>query len=94
MVIIGNYRTQAELRKKPRRPFPYNARIVTAKDRPLVACCIADISQGGARLWLAHDEDLPPVFTLLVTPKGDTRRFCQILRRDGTTLGVRFIKAL
>jgi hypothetical protein len=94
MVIIGNYRTHAELRKKPRRTFHYNARIVTAKDKPLVPCWIADISQGGARLFLAHDEELPQIFTLLLTPKGDTQRFCQVIRRDGTTLGVRFIEAL
>lgn len=94
MVVIGNYRTHAELRKKPRRPFPFNARIATTKDKPLVPCWIADISEGGARLCLARDEELPQIFTLLLTPKGDTRRFCQIIRRDGPTLGVRFIEAL
>ena len=94
MVVIGNYRTHAELRKKPRRPFGYNARIVTAEDEPLVSCCIADISEGGARLVLACDDELPQIFTLLLTPKGNTRRFCQVIRRDGATLGVRFIEAL
>jgi PilZ domain-containing protein len=95
MAVIGDYRTHAELRKKPRRPFRYSARIVTAKDKPLVSCWIADISEGGARLVLAcEDDDLPQIFTLLLTPKGDTRRFCQIIRRDGATLGVRFIEAL
>jgi hypothetical protein len=93
MVVIGNFRDHAELRKKPRRPFPFNARIVAAKDKPLVVCWIADISEGGARLVLAHNEDVPPVFTLLLTPKGDTRRFCQVMRRDGTTLGVKFVEA-
>jgi len=82
------------LRKKPRRPFAFNARIATAKDTPLIACRIADISEGGARLCLLRDEELPQIFTLLLTPKGDTRRFCQVSRRDGTTLGVRFIEAL
>jgi hypothetical protein len=94
MVVIGNYRTHAELRQKPRRPFRYNARIATSKDKPLVSCCIADISEGGARLVLARDDELPQIFTLLLTPKGDTRRFCQVIRRDGATLGVRFIEAL
>ncbi len=94
MVVIGNYRTHAELRKKPRRPFNYTARIVAAEDKPLVPCLIADISEGGARRCLARDEELPQIFTLLLTPKGDTRRFCQVTRRDGTILGVRFIEAL
>lgn len=94
MVVIDNYRTHAELRKKPRRPLHYNARIVTAKDRPQIACWVADVSASGARLSLEHDENLPQRFTLLLTPKGDTRRFCQVIRRGGTTLGVRFIKTL
>jgi PilZ domain len=94
MVVIGNFRAQTELRKKPRRPFAFNARIATAKDTPLIACRIADISEGGARLCLARDEELPQIFTLLLTPKGDTRRVCHVIRRDGTTLGVRFIEAL
>jgi hypothetical protein len=94
MVVIGNYRTHAELRKKPRRSLHYNARIVTAKNRPQIRCWVADISASGARLGLEHDQELPQIFTLLLTPKGDTRRFCQVIRRDGTTLGVRFIEAL
>jgi hypothetical protein len=86
MVVIGNYRTHAELRKKPRRPFKYNARIAIAKGKPLVACLVKDISESGARIWLEKDEELPQIFTLLLTPKieglGDTRRYCQLLRRD------------
>jgi PilZ domain len=69
MVVVGNFRAQTELRKKPRRPFAFNARIATAKDTPLIACRIADISEGGARLCLARDEKLPQIFTLLLTPK-------------------------
>jgi hypothetical protein len=47
MAVIGTYRRHAEWRKKPRRPFSYDARIQTAKGKPLVACLVADISEGG-----------------------------------------------
>ncbi len=52
MVVVGNYRNRAELRKKPRRHFNYNAKILKDKDSPLCACSISDISDSGARLAL------------------------------------------
>ena len=94
MVMIGTYRTHAELRKKPRRPFKHNAKIITGKGKPQLNCLVVDVSEGGARICLARDEDVPTIFTLLLTRDGGTRRYCQTLRRDGTILGVRFIEAL
>jgi hypothetical protein len=91
---IGAYRRHAEWRKKPRRVLGYTARIALGKDRPLVPCRIADISEGGALLRLARADAVPPLFALLLTATGDARRFCQVVRRDGTMLGVRFIAAL
>jgi hypothetical protein len=92
MVVIGNYRAHPELRKKPRRPFKYNARIATGKGQPPLACLVVDISEGGARICLARDQEVPPIFTLVLTRDGGLRRHCQTLRRDGTVLGVRFIE--
>jgi hypothetical protein len=93
MVVIGNYRTHAELRKKPRRPFKYNAKIAAGKGKPLLDCVVIDVSEGGARICLARDEDLPQIFILVLTRDGSMRRYCRTLRRDGTVLGVRFIAA-
>lgn len=90
----GTYRRHAELRKKRRRALGYDARIATDKDRPLVPCRIADISEGGALLCLSRADAVPAIFTLLLTATGDAHRFCQVVRRNGTTLGVRFIEAL
>jgi hypothetical protein len=90
MVVLGNYRTHAELRKKPRRQFHYNARILTNKRTPLIACSIADISQSGARLALELDVELPDTFILLLTARGSTRRHCRVVWRNGMTLGVEF----
>lgn len=90
MVVVGNYRNRAELRKKPRRQFHYTARIVTDKKSPLIACSIADISQSGARLTLALDDKLPDKFILLLTANGGARRNCRVVWRDGQTIGVEF----
>jgi hypothetical protein len=48
-------------------------------------CMIADISEGGARLAIAHCDDLPNEFTLLVP------RRCRIVRRMIGQIGVQFI---
>jgi hypothetical protein len=91
MVVVGNYRNRAELRKKPRRQFHYSARIVTDNQTPQLSCSIADISESGARLTLENDVDvLPESFVLLLTPDGRTRRHCRVVWRDGSTIGVEF----
>jgi hypothetical protein len=90
MVVTGNYRNRAELRKKPRRHFHYNARIFSDKDTPPITCSISDISQTGARIALESDEKLPDTFMLLLTPNGDARRHCRVIWRDGLSVGVEF----
>ncbi|MGA2893255.1 MAG: PilZ domain-containing protein [Xanthobacteraceae bacterium] len=90
MVVIGNYRNRAELRKNPRRQFHYTARIMSAPESQPVVCSIADISQSGARIILEEDETLPDKFVLLLTPDGRTRRHCRVVWRTGLTLGVEF----
>jgi hypothetical protein len=93
MVVVGNFRSHAELRKKPRRAFNHTARIVTGGEPPLLACAIADISEIGARLVLESDCELPEQFVLLLTPRGQPRRDCRVVWREGVTLGVAFPQA-
>ncbi len=90
MVISGNYRPRAELRKKPRRQFHYSAKILTNGKEPARTCTISDISHNGARLVLDGDEELPDRFVLLLTRNGGARRRCRIRWRTGVTVGVEF----
>ena len=90
MVVVGNFRNRSELRKKPRRQFHYNARILSGRDTPPIACSIADISEIGARLALESDSELPETFVLLLTPNGSPRRQCRLIWRDGLAVGVEF----
>jgi hypothetical protein len=90
MVVVGNFRTRAELRKKPRRQFRYNASVLVDPKSPLMPCAIADISETGARIMLKSDAELPEVFYLLLTPTGEARRRCRVVWRTGTTVGVEF----
>jgi hypothetical protein len=90
MVVVGNFRNRTELRKKPRRSFHYNARILTDKAGTMVSCSISDISETGARLVLEEDCELPEEFVLLLNPTGEARRHCSVAWRTGTTVGVAF----
>ncbi len=82
--------SQAELRRKPRRNFHYNASVLLdAKSLPQ-PCEIADISATGARIVLAKDCELPERFILLLTRSGEARRHCRLVWRDGLAAGVEF----
>jgi hypothetical protein len=90
MVVIGNYRNRAELRKKPRRQFHYDASILLNGTSSPCACAIADISETGARIVLESDRELPERFILLLNRGGEARRRCRVVWRNGLTVGVQF----
>jgi hypothetical protein len=92
MVVVGSNRTGAELRKKPRQPFHYRASILTPSDPTPRSCSIADISETGAKVSVEIEHELPDQFILFLTPNGATRRLCQVIWRNGLTVGVRFIR--
>jgi hypothetical protein len=88
--MVGNSSNRADLRKKPRRPFHYNAYIVTdGKSQPRT-CAISDISDSGARILLESDSALPNRFVLLLSRNGGARRKCRVVWRNGLVVGVEF----
>jgi hypothetical protein len=88
MVAVGNVRNRAELRKRPRRQFRYNASILIGAGASPCPCEIADISETGARIVI--EGELPERFVLLLTRAGEARRLCKMVWRDGLTIGVEF----
>jgi hypothetical protein len=81
---------RAELRTKARRHFHYNASVLidgTSSPKP---CAIADISDTGARLVLESECELPERFVLLLTRRGEARRHCRLIWRNGLSAGVEF----
>ncbi len=57
-----------------------------------IPCVLWDISEGGARIAAAHGNALPDVFGLFLNKEGKARRFCQVVWRRGSQLGVRFVE--
>jgi hypothetical protein len=90
MVVVGNYRNRAELRRKPRRQFHYDARLLLDGKSSPCPCAISDISETGARIVLLGECELPERFILLLTRSGDARRHCRLVWRNGLTVGVEF----
>jgi PilZ domain len=91
VVVVGKFRDQAELRRYRRQLLRYGASILVDQRGTTRPCSISDISESGARLLLEHDAELPEKFILLLTPKGDARRICRLVWRDGNVLGVSFL---
>jgi hypothetical protein len=91
MVVIGDYRQQAELRKRRRKPLHYAAWIVIGPTAQPRKCMLSDISDTGARLT-GIQEDLPQEFLLLLSKDGSPRRRCRKVWRDGDRIGVEFIR--
>ena len=90
MVVIGNFRTHAELRKKKRRNFHYSAKAIVDEKGTLLPCSIIDISENGARLLFETDAALPKKFVLVLTATGEIRRLCRVVWRNGLSAGVEF----
>lgn len=56
-------------------------------------CIIADISDGGARIFVAGDERLiPDELVLWLAPNGKVRRPCRTAWRAIGEIGVQFVK--
>lgn len=81
-----------EYRRKKRQRMRRDAAVVlNATGRP-IHCDIWDISDGGARLSIAHPyAELPRSFALLLTTDARVKRSCEVVWRDARFVGVKFI---
>lgn len=64
--------------------------VVRLADGQICVCEVHDISQSGAMLFLAVLEKLPDEFVLEIPGNAKVLRRCQLVRQEGTTIGVRF----
>jgi hypothetical protein len=82
---------KGEQRKAFRRPARRAATVTFAAEEPPVTCVIWDISDGGARLAVAHPSaNLPQHFTLNLFKDGSVRRDCEVVWTDARFVGVKF----
>ena len=86
--------TAAQRKRENRRHRRTSVRLVAAlkfddKTAPM-ACVVCDMSEGGAKLGIAHTGPLPKQFTLILSPKGVVRR-CELRWRTPKFIGVKFV---
>jgi hypothetical protein len=68
------------------------AEVVFGAHQAPVRCVIWDMSDGGARLAVAHPlADLPGTFTLVLYKDGSVQRNCEVVWTDARYVGVRFV---
>ena len=81
-----------EDRKSFRRLTRRDAAITFSAQASPVRCVIWDMSDGGARLSVAHPlADLPHTFTLTLFKDASAQRNCQVVWTDTKYVGVKFI---
>jgi hypothetical protein len=81
-----------EDRRSLRRLTRRDAEITFSAQASPVRCVIWDMSDGGARLSVAHPlADLPRMFTLALFKDASVRRNCEVVWTDTKYVGVKFI---
>jgi hypothetical protein len=88
----GKIRQPREKRKNPRHPMRRAAEVVFGAHKAPVHCVVWDMSDGGARLAIAHPLDsLPRTFILVLYKDDSVRRNCQVVWTDTRYVGVKFV---
>jgi hypothetical protein len=78
-----------ERRKHERKAVRYPAWIAVTPDQR-TDCILADISEGGARIKIDENVQIPEYFVLLFNPKGQPSRPCRVVWRKESYLGLKF----
>ena len=82
-----------EKRQARRQPLRYTAWLaVTANQR--LGCVVSDVSETGARIDVQDSEAVPGHFVLMLSSNGAARRFCRVVWRKPTQIGVKFERSL
>jgi hypothetical protein len=64
--------------------------LVLEPDGPWIECFIKDVSGGSVSIDVGSLQ-IPKTFVLLMSPKGEVRRLCQIVWRRGELLVAKFV---
>lgn len=80
-------------KRKATRLSPHRAaEVLFDANEPPVRCVVWDISDGGARLAVAHPiMSLPDIFTLLLGRDAGEPRKCKVVWTDTRFVGVKFV---
>jgi hypothetical protein len=82
-----------EKRQARRQPLRYTAWVALAVDQRY-GCVVSDVSDTGARIDVQDSKTIPDHFVLMLSSNGAARRFCRVVWRKPTQVGVKFERSL
>lgn len=80
-------------RYKPRAKTFLRAEIAHFDGQPIDECIAVDLSDTGARLFLPKSDNLPRQFLLKIGSRKISAS-CEVIHRQGETVGVKFVGPL
>ncbi len=80
----------SDRRQSERQAVNSPASIRDDDGRLLATCMVCNLSEGGAKLQLEGNWDVPKEFCLVLGPMRNVGRRCQMIWRIGNKVGVRF----
>jgi hypothetical protein len=81
-----------QMRQGTRKSIDRAAWINLGDGLPLRQCTLVDVSDFGARLSFADDDDIPNTFSLLLTRFGQPTCDCKVVWRRSNAVGVQFVR--
>jgi len=82
-----------EKRQARRQPLRYTAWVALTADQRH-GCVVSDVSQSGARIDVQDSKVIPDHFVLMLSSNGAARRYCRVMWRKPTQIGVQFTRTL
>lgn len=83
----------ADKRRAPRQDMRWEGLILGPAASIVGRCMIVNVAATGAKLILKDSTEVPDIFVLLLSKKGDVRRQCEVMWRAGNSIGVQFIQS-
>lgn len=83
--------TFIEQRRSIREDVQFPAWIDIADGSQPRNCTVLDVSEGGARIMLSSPTELPKDFWLVLTKDRTRRRYCRLVWRSDTQIGVAYL---
>ena len=78
-------------RRLPRRTRYHSSWITFDRGVQSFECQVLDVSADGAKLVADIDARIGTIFRLSAVPQAIVRRSCEIVWREGRTIGVKFV---
>ena len=83
---------RTKVQREPRRQLKKRPASLVIDDQTAeIECFVLDVSPGGAKIVTDAEIDVSKRFLLALVPAHPKRQRCEVVWRDGTTFGVKFV---